>query len=59
MSEYFAARSWAVVRVPFDSHLEEGAGIDLDRPSAHTRGALLELAASVADGFPANSTATR
>jgi MinD-like ATPase involved in chromosome partitioning or flagellar assembly len=52
VAEHFAARCRSVVRVPFDSHLEEGAEIDLDRLSGHTRGALLELAASVADGFP-------
>jgi MinD-like ATPase involved in chromosome partitioning or flagellar assembly len=57
VAEHFAARCRAVVRVPYDSHLEEGAEIDLDRLSVHTRGALLELAASVADGFPAGPEA--
>jgi MinD-like ATPase involved in chromosome partitioning or flagellar assembly len=39
--------------VPFDPHLEEGAEIDLDRLRPNTRAALIELAAVVADGFPA------
>ncbi len=52
VAEHFAGRCRSVVRVPFDGHLEEGAEIDLDRLEPHTRLALLELAASVADGFP-------
>jgi MinD-like ATPase involved in chromosome partitioning or flagellar assembly len=52
VAEHFAARCRAVVRIPYDSHLEEGAELDLDRVSAPTRTALLELAASVADVFP-------
>ena len=39
--------------VPFDPHLEEGAEISLDRLRPPTRDALIELAASVATGFPA------
>ena len=52
VAEHFAGRCRAVVRVPFDGHLEEGAEIDLDRLEPATRTALLELAAAVADGFP-------
>jgi MinD-like ATPase involved in chromosome partitioning or flagellar assembly len=52
LAEHFAARCRAVVRIPYDPHLEEGAEIDLDRLSHHTRMALLGLAAAVADGFP-------
>lgn len=52
VAEHFAGRCRAVVRVPFDPHLEEGTEIDLDRLEAPTRTALLELAAAVADGFP-------
>jgi MinD-like ATPase involved in chromosome partitioning or flagellar assembly len=52
VAEHFALRCRAVVRIPFDGHLEEGAEIDLDRLQPQTRLALLELAASVADGFP-------
>jgi MinD-like ATPase involved in chromosome partitioning or flagellar assembly len=51
VSEHFAARCRAVVRIPFDAHLEEGAEIDLDRLEPNTRMALLELAANVADAF--------
>ncbi len=51
VAEHFAARCRAVIRVPFDGHLDEGAEIDLDRLSPSTRMALLELAANVADIF--------
>ncbi len=51
VEEHFAARCRAVVRVPFDAHLDEGAEIDLDRLEPKTRLALLELAANVADAF--------
>ncbi len=52
VAEHFALRCRAVVRIPFDAHLEEGAEVDLDRLEPHTKLALLELAAAVADGFP-------
>jgi len=52
LAEHFAARCRAVIRIPYDSHLEEGAELDLDRVSVPTRTALLELAAAVADVFP-------
>lgn len=51
VEEHFAARCRAVVRVPFDAHLDEGAEIDLDRLEPGTRMALLGLAAAVADAF--------
>ena len=51
LSAHFGAKVRAVCRVPFDPHLEEGAEIELDRLSGDTRLALLELAATVADGF--------
>ena len=51
VAEHFAARCRAVVRIPFDAHLEEGAEVDLDRLEPATRLALLELAAAVADAF--------
>ncbi|GAA3435001.1 MinD/ParA family ATP-binding protein [Kutzneria kofuensis] len=53
LSQHFASRCRAVVRIPFDPHLEEGAEIELERLSPDTRLALLELAATVADDFPA------
>jgi MinD-like ATPase involved in chromosome partitioning or flagellar assembly len=51
VSDHFAARCRAVVRLPFDPHLEEGAEIELDKLTGSTRAALLELAATVADDF--------
>ncbi|MEU3623904.1 ATPase [Amycolatopsis coloradensis] len=51
LSAHFGARVRSVCRIPFDPHLEEGAEIELDRLDEGTRLALLELAATVADGF--------
>ncbi|CAJ1508766.1 MinD/ParA family protein [[Mycobacterium] burgundiense] len=51
--DHFSRRCRAVRTVPFDPHLEEGAEISLDRLHPSTRDALVELAAVVADGFPA------
>ncbi|MEU3764468.1 MinD/ParA family protein [Amycolatopsis keratiniphila] len=51
LSAHFGARVRSVCRIPFDPHLEEGAEIELDRLGEDTRLALLELAATVADGF--------
>ena len=51
--DHFSRRCRAVRLVPFDPHLEEGAEIDLDRLKRETREALIDLAAVVADGFPA------
>ncbi|MFB9474952.1 AAA family ATPase [Nonomuraea salmonea] len=51
LEAHFAARCRAVIRVPYDPHLEEGAEIDLDRLQEPTRDAYLQLAASVGDGF--------
>ncbi|EHR59309.1 MinD/ParA family ATP-binding protein [Saccharomonospora cyanea] len=56
LAAHFAARVRAVVRIPFDPHLEEGAEIELDRLSGDTRAALLELAAALADGFGVTGT---
>ncbi len=57
MREYFLSRCRAVQVIPFDWHLSEGAGIDLDMLHARTRRAYLELAATVADDF--NGSITR
>ncbi|MFF5986147.1 MinD/ParA family ATP-binding protein [Prauserella flavalba] len=54
LAAHFAARTRGVVRIPFDPHLEEGAEIELERLEEPTRLALLELAATVADGFAAD-----
>jgi MinD-like ATPase involved in chromosome partitioning or flagellar assembly len=52
LEDHFAARCRAVVRVPFDRHLETGSQVDLAQLSGATRKAYLTLAAEVADGFP-------
>ncbi|OBS00825.1 ATPase [Mycobacterium gordonae] len=52
--DHFARRCRAVRVVPFDQHLEEGAEISLDRLKRDTREAIAELAAVVAEGFPAD-----
>jgi MinD-like ATPase involved in chromosome partitioning or flagellar assembly len=51
LEQHFAARCRAVVRVPYDTHLEEGAEFVLDFLDAETADAYLTLAALVADGF--------
>ncbi|MGH3640408.1 MAG: AAA family ATPase [Mycobacterium sp.] len=55
VADHFSRRCRAVLEVPFDPHLEEGAEISLDRLKAPTRDALTELAAVVASGFPSTS----
>lgn len=49
--DHFNRRCRAVLQVPFDPHLEEGAEISLDSLKPETRSALLELSAVVAAGF--------
>jgi MinD-like ATPase involved in chromosome partitioning or flagellar assembly len=51
LERHFAARCRAVVRVPYDAHLEEGAEMDLARLSRATAESYLVLAAEVGDGF--------
>ncbi|HEY0934570.1 MAG TPA: AAA family ATPase, partial [Trebonia sp.] len=51
LEQHFAARCRAVVRVPYDTHLEEGAEVELDYLASETAEAYLTLAALVADGF--------
>jgi MinD-like ATPase involved in chromosome partitioning or flagellar assembly len=51
LQEHFAPRCRAVVRIPFDRHLETGAEISLDELALATRRAYVRLAAAVADGF--------
>jgi MinD-like ATPase involved in chromosome partitioning or flagellar assembly len=53
LQDHFAKRCRAVVRIPFDRHLETGAEIVLDELAPATRRAYVELAAAVADGFGA------
>lgn len=51
VAAHFAGRCQAVVRIPWDAHLEAGALVDPDRLTSATRAAYLALAAHVADGF--------
>ena len=51
LEQHFAARSRAVVRIPYDPHLEEGAEVDLLQLNRATADAYLALAAEVGDGF--------
>jgi MinD-like ATPase involved in chromosome partitioning or flagellar assembly len=48
---HFAARCRAVVRIPYDPHLDEGAEVDLGLLAAETADAYLALAAFVGDGL--------
>ncbi|ORW04162.1 ATPase [Mycobacterium lacus] len=50
--DHFSRRTRAVQLVPFDTHLEEGVEITMERLNRNTREALTELAATIADGFP-------
>jgi len=51
LEQNFTARCRAVVRVPYDAHLDEGAEVDLGQLSRATADAYLVLAAEVGDGF--------
>lgn len=57
LEEHFAARCRAVVRIPYDPHLEEGAEVELDMLNRATADAYLALAAVIGDGLatPARS----
>jgi MinD-like ATPase involved in chromosome partitioning or flagellar assembly len=51
LEHHFAARCRAVVRVPWDPHLEEGAEVELDLLASQTADAYLALGALVGDGL--------
>ncbi|WP_245623218.1 MinD/ParA family ATP-binding protein [Spirillospora albida] len=51
LQAHFESRCRAVVRVPYDDHLEEGAEVELEQLAPATREAYLALAAVVGDGF--------
>jgi len=51
LEQHFAARCRAVVRVPYDAHLDEGAEVELSRLNRATIDAYLTLAAEVGDAF--------
>jgi MinD-like ATPase involved in chromosome partitioning or flagellar assembly len=60
LEQHFAVRCRAVVRVPYDPYLEEGAEVQLEYLDTETADAYLILAALVADGFagPGRAAAT-
>jgi MinD-like ATPase involved in chromosome partitioning or flagellar assembly len=51
LEHHFASRCRAVVRIPYDAHLEEGAEIELELLASDTAEAYLALAAVVGDGL--------
>jgi MinD-like ATPase involved in chromosome partitioning or flagellar assembly len=51
LQAHFESRCRAVVRIPYDDHLEEGAEVELEQLAQATREAYLNLAAIVGDGF--------
>jgi MinD-like ATPase involved in chromosome partitioning or flagellar assembly len=51
LDEHFAARCRAVLWVPYDQYLAQGAEMELDQLRKSTADAFLELAAVVGDGF--------
>ncbi|WP_245679496.1 MinD/ParA family ATP-binding protein [Actinomadura hibisca] len=51
LQAHFESRCRAVVRIPYDDHLEEGAELELEQLAPPTREAYLTLAAVVGDGF--------
>ena len=51
LERHFAARCRAVIRIPYDAHLEEGAEVELELLSTETADAYLTLAAIVGDGL--------
>jgi MinD-like ATPase involved in chromosome partitioning or flagellar assembly len=51
LEDHFSSRCRAVVRIPFDPHLEAGGIIDLDELEQPTYDAYLQLAGDVAVGF--------
>jgi MinD-like ATPase involved in chromosome partitioning or flagellar assembly len=51
LEHHFAARCRAVVRIPYDPHLEEGAEVELEFLGSDTADAYLSLAAIVGDGL--------
>jgi MinD-like ATPase involved in chromosome partitioning or flagellar assembly len=59
LEEHFASRCRAVVRIPYDSHLEEGAEFELDLLSRPTADAYLTLAAVIGDGLAMPARARR
>ena len=51
LEKHFAARSRAVVRIPYDPHLATGGIVDVEALRPATRAAYLQLAAAVGEGM--------
>ena len=51
LEQHFAARCRAVVKIPYDAYLDEGAEVELGRLNRATADAYLMLAAEIGDGF--------
>jgi MinD-like ATPase involved in chromosome partitioning or flagellar assembly len=51
LEEHFGGRCRAVVRIPYDPYLEQGAAVELDQLAKDTTEAYLTLAAIVGEGF--------
>jgi MinD-like ATPase involved in chromosome partitioning or flagellar assembly len=60
LTEYFSRHGQTVIELPFDGHLRPGGVIDIDNELDWlTRRRLLEIAASIAEHFPATTDASR
>jgi MinD-like ATPase involved in chromosome partitioning or flagellar assembly len=59
LEEHFAARCRAVIKIPYDPHLEEGAEVELDLLTRPTADAYLALAAVIGDGLAMPARARR
>jgi MinD-like ATPase involved in chromosome partitioning or flagellar assembly len=59
LEEHFAARCRTVLKIPYDSHLEEGAEVELDLLARPTADAYLSLAAVIGDGLAMPARARR
>ena len=51
LEAHFAARCRAVIKVPYDPYLGQGAAVELDQLAKETARAYLELASVIGDGF--------
>jgi MinD-like ATPase involved in chromosome partitioning or flagellar assembly len=59
LEEHFDSRCRAVIKIPYDAHLEEGAEVELDLMSRPTADAYLALAAVIGDGLAMPARARR
>jgi MinD-like ATPase involved in chromosome partitioning or flagellar assembly len=60
LRDYFSGHGQVVIELPFDGHLRPGGVIDIDNEMNRlTRRRLLEIAAAIAEHFPATTEAPR